>query len=84
VTCGHRLIFCLHTPMITGGRIRFVCRRSWSGRCRVVCALIGLTQPSDYKTTTSAQRVDGDAGAKPRSPPTVPDRGRDEYPRAGG
>lgn len=22
VTCGHRLIFCLHTPMITGGRTR--------------------------------------------------------------
>lgn len=21
MTCGHRLIFCLHTPMITGGLI---------------------------------------------------------------
>jgi hypothetical protein len=22
VTCGHRLIFCLHTPIIAGGRTR--------------------------------------------------------------
>jgi hypothetical protein len=43
--------------------------------------VIGLTQPSDYKATTSAQRVGGDTAARRRSPPTI--RGRGPYAHPG-
>jgi hypothetical protein len=37
VNCGHRLIFCLHTLMITGGRTRSRTSRRAVAKSRDVC-----------------------------------------------